>query len=147
MNAGFAWRDELVLGHPSMDATHREFVDCVDRLLRADDARLGAALDDFERHARRHFADEDDDMRASQYDAAGCHIDEHAAVLASLAQVRDMLSRGRPDVVRAFARELARWFPEHVQVMDQGLARWLAQQRLGGAPIAIRRPTPPTQRR
>jgi hemerythrin len=136
---GFAWRDDFVLGNPSMDATHREFVERVDRLLAADDARLGAALDDFEQHASRHFAEEDDEMRASRYDAAGCHIDEHAAVLDSLRQVRDMLVRGRLDVVRAFAAELARWFPEHVQDMDQGLARWLARQRLGGSPIAIRR--------
>jgi hemerythrin len=135
----FAWRDDFTLGQPSMDDMHREFVDRVDRLLAADDTRLGAALDDFEQHAQRHFGEEDDDMRVSSYDAAGCHIDEHAAVLASLSQVKDMLVRGRFDVVRAFAVELARWFPEHVQVMDQGLARWLMQRRLGGSPITIQR--------
>lgn len=138
---GFAWQDDFALGDASMDAMHRQFVASVDALLSAAPASLGAALDDFERHARRHFGEEDEAMRASRYDAGGCHIDEHAAVLESLRQVQEKLAGGHCDVVRAFARALARWFPEHVRVMDQGLAQWLEQQRLGGAPIAIRRRT------
>jgi hemerythrin len=133
------WREEFELGHARMDATHREFVACVDALLAADDAALGAALGAFEHHAREHFDEEDDAMRASAYGPAGCHIDEHAAVLGSLQQVKDMLARGRVDVVRAFGRALADWFPRHVQAMDAGLAAWLVQQQLGGAPIMVKR--------
>jgi hemerythrin len=136
----FAWRYDFALGEPSMDDMHREFVDRVEALRAVDDAQLLAALNDFEEHAQRHFGEEDNDMRASSYDASGCHINEHAAVLSSLSKVRDMLIRdGRYDIVRAFVVELGRWFPEHVQVMDRGLARWLASKRLGGLPIAIRR--------
>lgn len=135
---GFAWRADFALGHEAMDATHREFVDCVDRLLRVGDGEAGAALEAFAEHAQRHFGEEDQAMRESAYGSAGCHIDEHAAVLRSMEEVRVALAAGQPQVVRAFARALADWFPQHASVMDMGLARWLVQRRLGGAPVVIR---------
>lgn len=137
--AGFVWTDDYALGHPSMDDTHHEFVECVDTLLTTADANLAAALEAFAEHACRHFGEEDDAMRDTAYGSAGCHIDEHAAVLRSLDAVRAALAEGRPQVVRAFASALADWFPEHVRVMDMGLARWLIQRQLGAAPVVIRR--------
>ena len=77
-------------------------------------------------------------MAQAAYANAACHVDEHAAVLKSLDEVRAALARGRCDVVRSFANALADWFPEHAKVMDQGLARWLVQKRLGGCPVVIR---------
>lgn len=134
----FIWSDEFEVGHDEMDETHREFVSCVDALLRAPDVQLSARLEAFAEHAKRHFAEEDDAMRGGAYNAGGCHVEEHAAVLKSLDAVRDALHEGRPSVVRAFAEALAEWFPEHARVMDLSLARWMVQQRLGGAPILIR---------
>ena len=138
----FAWREDYAIGHRGMDDTHHEFVECVQALLTVEDAHLAAALETFAGHAQRHFGEEDDAMRASAYGSAGCHIDEHAAVLRSVDEVRKALADGRTEVVRAFARALAQWFPEHVSVMDQGLARWLIQRELGGAPVVIRRTLP-----
>jgi hemerythrin len=135
---GFEWRDDYALGHDAMDNTHREFVACVDALLHAEDNALAAALDAFADHARRHFAEEDLAMRQTAYGSAGCHVDEHAAVLKSVDEVRTALARGNTAVVRAFAHALADWFPEHARVMDMGLARWLVQRRLGGSPVVIR---------
>lgn len=135
----FAWDEDYAVGHFSMDETHHEFVDCVNALLTVEDSGLSSALAAFAAHARHHFGDEDNAMRGTAYGAAGCHIDEHAAVLRSVDEVREALAQGRPQVVRSFARALAKWFPEHVRVMDQGLARWLVQQELGAAPVVIRR--------
>ncbi|MFD1557290.1 bacteriohemerythrin [Paraburkholderia silviterrae] len=135
----FTWDDDYALGDLSMDNAHHEFVECVGTLLTTADHNLAPALEAFAEHARRHFGEEDDAMRGTAYESAGCHIDEHAAVLHSLDEVRAELAAGRPQVVRSFARALADWFPEHVRVMDQGLARWLTQRQLGAAPIVIRR--------
>lgn len=134
----FGWNEAYVLGHSDMDDTHREFVTCVDALLKAPDAGQGEALDAFSVHVRGHFAEEDRWMRETGYGNAGCHLDDHAAVLKSLDEVLAALAAGRHDVVRAFAHALAGWFPEHASVMDQGLARWLVQRRLGGSPVLIR---------
>ncbi|NPT54916.1 hemerythrin [Paraburkholderia sp. 5N] len=136
---GFAWHDDYALGHQTMDETHHEFVACVHALLTTDDNNLENALEAFAEHAHRHFDDEDASMRETAYGSAGCHIDEHAAVLRSLDEVRVMLADGRTEVVRSFARALMDWFPEHVRVMDQGLARWLVQRQLGASPVVIRR--------
>lgn len=136
---GFAWEPAFELGHGAMDATHREFVDCVDALLRVTDAQLGAALQAFDVHIRAHFAEEDRQMAATGYGNAGCHVDEHAAVLKSLDEVHAALAAGRHDVVRRFAVALADWFPQHATVMDQGLAGWLVQRELGGSPVRLQR--------
>lgn len=137
----FEWRPEFELGLAEMDDTHREFVECVQALATSDDAQLPAALARFDAHARRHFEEEDRWMSETAYGSAGCHVDEHAAVLKSVAEVRAVVDQGRFEVARALAAELARWFPEHAQVMDQGLARWMVQRRLGGAPMRIVRPS------
>src|SRR5437764_13896120 len=79
----FEWREEFAVGVSSMDDTHREFVECVDALLQADEAGLSEALRAFTEHARSHFGQEDRDMQASAYESAGCHVEEHAAVLRS----------------------------------------------------------------
>ncbi len=134
-----AWDDGFALGEERMDQTHRDFVHCVDALLTSDDEALEAALAAFEQHARAHFAEEEEAMRVSRYDSARCHVDEHAAVLESLRQVKVAQAQGRTEVVRAFAVALADWFPGHTDVMDKGLASWLARQRWGGSPIAISR--------
>ena len=131
------WLPEYASGLPSMDASHREFLDCVNVLLTCSDGELQAGLDAFSAHAVAHFRDEDRLMANTAYPSTGCHLDEHAAVLKSLEDVRRALLSGNTTVVRRFAAELARWFPEHAAAMDHGLARWAEQQRLGGAPIAI----------
>jgi hemerythrin len=139
----FTWSDEFEVGHEDMDATHREFVSCVDALLRVPDDELPARLDALAEHTKRHFGEEDEAMRRGAYNAGGCHVEEHAAVLKSLDEVRLAVREGRLAVARAFADALADWFPEHARVMDLGLARWMVQQRLGGAPILIQRRSGP----
>ena len=134
----FEWQQEWSVGESAMDETHHEFVVCVNAMLVSDDSGLLGALDTFIEHAQRHFGEEDRAMSASAYGSAGCHVDEHAAVLNSAFEVRQALAQGRHDVVRAFARALADWFPQHASVMDLGLARWLLQHRLGGAPVVLR---------
>ena len=133
------WKAEYASGYAPMDDVHREFLGCVGALATCDDAGLKAALDGFAAHAAAHFGEEDRLMAATAYPSAGCHFDEHAAVLKSLAEVQQALAGGNHAVVRRFAGELARWFPEHAAAMDHGLARWVVQQRLGGAPVALHR--------
>ena len=133
------WKPEYASGYAPMDEDHREFLDCVGALMTSDEAGLQSALDAFKAHAISHFGEEDRLMASSAYPSAGCHVDEHAAVLQSLAEVQQALTNGNLLVVRRFAAELARWFPEHASAMDHGLARWVVQQRLGGAPVALHR--------
>jgi hemerythrin-like metal-binding protein len=125
-----------------MDHVHREFLDCVGALISCEEASLQSALDAFAVHAATHFGEEDRLMAATAFPSAGCHVDEHAAVLKSLGEVQRALAGGNDAVVRRFGSELASWFAEHAAAMDHGLARWVVQQRLGGAPVALHRTKP-----
>lgn len=135
-----AWRDSYLLGLPAMDSTHREFVDCVAALQSAADTDLLARLADFEQHAVRHFEEEQQWMDSSNFPAAQCHADEHAAVLASVREVDALLRQGTPtQVARDLAQALADWFPGHADYMDASLSQWMNKRNHGGTPVVLRR--------
>ncbi len=122
-----------------MDAVHREFVDTVQALQTAQDADLPRCLESFVAHARSHFETEDRWMVETDFPARACHIEEHAAVLASVEQVRQLLAQGNLTECRRLADELARWFPGHADYLDSALSHWICKQRLGGTPVVLRR--------
>ena len=116
------WSDALALGLPAMDDTHREFVDllaCVENA--ADDAlmdRWRALVD----HTDEHFGREDRWMQETRFSSTNCHSVQHKVVLQVM---REGLLPARPgglDALRALARDLALWFPQHAQTMDAALA-------------------------
>ena len=67
----FTWSDRFLLGHHSIDATHVEFVECVEALLNADGAAIPGALDAFIRHAEAHFQQENDWLGAPDFPGGG----------------------------------------------------------------------------
>ncbi len=138
-DAPLAWSDAYALGHGPMDAIHREFVDLVGALQRAPDDRLAGLLAELEGHARRHFGDEDRWMRETDFPPRDCHIDEHAAVLRSIGQVRELAEAGDVSEVRRLADALAGWFPGHADWLDSALAHWLCKRAYGGKPVIVRR--------
>lgn len=138
-SADLAWSDELLLGHPAMDRTHREFVDVVQAMAACVDAVLTSKLRVFITHAQAHFGEEDRDMAETQFPAAACHADEHAAVLSSAHEMLARVETGDVPIGRAFVAELARWFPSHVAHLNSALAHWLVKRRHGGAPVVLRR--------
>jgi hemerythrin-like metal-binding protein len=138
-SAELTWSDELLLGHPAMDHTHREFVDVVQAMTACADADLAAGLRRFIAHAQAHFGEEDRDMAETRFPAADCHADEHAAVLSSAHEVLARVEAGDVPIGRAFVAELSRWFPSHVAHLDSALAHWLVKRRHGGAPVVLRR--------
>lgn len=135
------WSDERLLGHEELDATHREFYDVVFNMLRCDSSTAWSALLAFEDHARSHFTQEESWMQESNFPSGDCHADEHAKVLASLAEVKRAVSAGDADhrLVQRFADHLFAWFPGHADFMDSALATWLSKKRFGAKPIVLKR--------
>ena len=134
-----AWSDTYLLGYGPMDDTHREFVEIVDRLLACPDEEFAAHLDAFAAHAESHFAEEDDWMRRTDFPPKDCHIDEHAAVLRSVQQVREVVKQGDIAEGRRLAAALADWFPGHAFHLDSALSHWLVKRAYGGKPVVLRR--------
>lgn len=137
--APMQWSDAYLLGYGPMDALHEEFVILVHQLQTAPDAELPGLLDAFAEHAQRHFSEEEAWMEETDFPARGCHADEHAAVMKSVHEVREVLAQGRSDVCRSLAQALADWFPGHADYLDSALSHWMCKRRLGGKPVVIRR--------
>ena len=121
-----------------MDDIHHEFVDLIGQLELAEDAQLPTLLEAMEAHLQQHFAEENQWMEESQFPPRQCHMDEHAAVLKSVAEVRVKLAEGNVQICRALVDALVDWFPGHATHLDSALAHWLSKQRFGGKPVVLR---------
>ncbi len=119
------WNETLELGVEDMDATHREFVERLNALAEAADAELLAGLEAFIDHTVEHFAQEERWMESTGFPPLHCHRGEHEGVLGVMREVRDYVSKGRPELGRVLVRELAPWFRHHAATMDAMLAAFL----------------------
>lgn len=124
------WSDALSLDHPTMDATHVEFVALLaaaDDALPGPDAALLAAFDTLVDHTVEHFAQEDRWMAASGFEPENCHSFQHRAVLQVMSECfRRARDENDFEPLRLAVGELALWFPQHAQQMDAALAQHLA---------------------
>lgn len=133
------WSDRLLLGFPEMDADHRELVARIHALQTAAPAEMAQRLAEFAEHARRHFDTEDGWMRETDFPPRGCHMDEHAAVLKSVAEVQALVATGNAAAVPSLAAALADWLPGHADHLDSALAAWMSKRRWGARPLVLRR--------
>jgi hemerythrin-like metal-binding protein len=133
------WNDRYLLGFGPMDETHEEFVSLVGRMQLAPDQALESLLSELAAHATKHFEMENQWMTQTEFPARSCHIDEHAAVMKSVEEVRELLAQGNTDVCRRLVKELAGWFPAHADHLDSALSHWMCKLRFGGKPVVIRR--------
>ncbi|MFD2274399.1 bacteriohemerythrin [Undibacterium arcticum] len=124
-----------------MDDTHQEFVEIVNRMLECPPEELAQHLDEFAVHGESHFFRRKNTwMQETDFPSMKCHIDEHAAVMKSVHEVRQLLADGKdPAIARGLAAELAKWFPGHADYLDSALAQWLVKKSQGGVPVVLRR--------
>lgn len=139
MNASISWNDGYLLGFNPMDQVHQEFVEFVAALQQAADSDLDRVLGVLLQHCQAHFEQEDRWMLESDFPASECHINEHAAVLKSIHEVKQQLVIGNVAVCRQLGNELAAWFPGHADYLDSALAHWMCKRTLGGKPVILRR--------
>jgi hemerythrin len=129
----------MLVGYAPMDAVHQEFIRRIDAVLRADGAGMAAAMSALQAQTRQHFEEEERWMSETDFPARGCHADEHAAVLRSVAGVCELVAGGDSSAVRSLAEALLEWFPGHADYMDSALAHWMCKLQHGGAPLVFRR--------
>ncbi len=123
----------------SMNQTHREEVDLINRLgglLRPADQdqpdrdALTQALAQWVNHTREHFQRENQLMREYGFPAYPMHSGEHTRVLALIESLqKDWLEQGDAGPLRQFLfEEWPRWFDQHVNSMDAVTARFVSGQ-------------------
>ena len=122
------WSEELVLDRGTMDDTHREFIDLLNRLADAPDKKMLAALDEFIRHTEEHFAQEQRWMEQMTYPPLTCHVREHDGVLETAHEVRRRVAAGETRFGQVLARAVAEWFSNHAASMDAVLALYMKEK-------------------
>lgn len=132
--AQLEWSDALALDLPLMDNTHREFVDMLATVERADEPGLLAAWKALVEHTDQHFAQEDAWMASTRFASGNCHSMQHRVVLQVMREGTARAEQGDLKVLRVMAGELALWFPQHAQSMDAALALHL--RRVGFDPAS-----------
>ncbi|HTH59838.1 MAG TPA: hemerythrin domain-containing protein [Paraburkholderia sp.] len=140
-DTSFVWSDARLLGFTPMDEVHEEFYTVALKLVTCTDATAAAALDAFEQHAVSHFSQEDEWMRTTNFPPRDCHVDEHAAVLKSVGEVKEAVAQQRAGaaLVRDLGLHLFEWFPGHADYLDSALAAWMTKRTMGGKPVVLRR--------
>jgi hemerythrin len=133
------WSDDFLLGYGPMDETHQEFVTCIAAIQQAEPKDCLVLMDQLLEHATAHFKQEDDWMVATEFPPRTCHMDEHAAVLASITGVRELARQGAPEKCLHLANELARWFPSHADHLDSALSHWMCKIKYGAKPLVFKR--------
>ena len=139
--ASSTWSDARLLGFKPMDDVHEDFYRVAQALLLCHAESVGAAIDAFETHAHEHFDQEDEWMCSTEFPPRDCHLEEHAAVLKSVHEVRTAIAQGLAGVELAhhFALYLFEWFPGHADYLDSALAAWMTKRVYGGRPVVFRR--------
>ncbi|MES2036324.1 MAG: hemerythrin domain-containing protein [Pseudomonadota bacterium] len=122
----WGWSDRLSLSYEPMDETHKEFVELCAALSEDNPATFVARLDALIVHSIAHFEQENQWMTETAFPPAGCHRQEHEAVLEVMQEVRRRVELGETDLATRLAEELPLWFEHHVDTMDNMLARFMA---------------------
>ncbi len=118
----YEWDARLEKGIATMDAVHREFVEWVDRALKAADNELPEVLAALVGHTREHFAREDRWMEECGFPPIMIHRGEHQRVLGALEQALARARAGDQGPARQLIEQLPAWFEQHAATMDNALA-------------------------
>lgn len=127
------------IGHDELDHEHAELLNLCLQLASATDNSVEPLFDVLYKRFSEHFATEDSLMAPHDFSSRQCHLDEHAAVLRSFAEVKEVLRTGSVEPAHRLGLSLAEWLPQHVDALDRHLTKFLFYRQTGGAPVLVRR--------
>ncbi|NEX21120.1 hemerythrin [Thiorhodococcus mannitoliphagus] len=114
------------LGVPDMDSVHFEFIDLVNAMAEANQARFLELFERLVEHTLAHFEREEQWMTETGFPALQEHRADHQRVLGDLKAIGQRTTRGKLALGRAYVREqLPGWFALHAATMDSALAAHL----------------------
>ena len=126
-----SWSQALAIGHPSIDAQHRQIfarVEALHRAMSAGERRDLAGLVDFlGAYVIDHFTDEEHLMRGRGYPGLAGHVGQHSRFIHDFTALRDdLLARGASDhLVRKTRAWLVEWLRWHIMGADAALGVFL----------------------
>lgn len=125
------WQDEeMLMGHDSIDAEHREFFEKLAEANKANDIAFVPLFMDINQHLIDHFKREDQLMVESNFSAKAEHQGEHLRVLGEMNKFKKRVELGRVSMARSYLNDtLPAWFKLHLMTMDSALVANLTGQK------------------
>lgn len=128
------WTDALRVGHDAIDRDHQRLADTVNGLHEAMLAGQGmgqvqSALDDIVAHATAHFRREEKIMEDAAYPSLAEHRQQHAELVAEVAQLRQRFEAGESIFSLRVLQFLSDWLVRHINDADKPLSDYLARRK------------------
>ncbi len=122
-----AWSDRFDVGDDEMDQEHRTIVSKMNRIeelarQRVPKPELAAAIDELERTAAQHFADEEALMAEIGFPGLASHRHVHGNMLQKYRSFSDAFAAGDGDLPHGFLEFLNFWLRVHLAGIDHGYA-------------------------
>lgn len=120
------WREEFSVGDPAVDHEHRELIDLVNAAAGAirdgaTRAEVDQAFGDLLRGISAHFAHEEHQMRAANYDRTTEHKTDHERLIDALRDIMDADAHDPNRSAEALVKVLGDWFTGHFASHDARL--------------------------
>lgn len=121
---------------PEFDKEHDELFRIADEIRSAmqEGALLRAVeplLQELNKHAREHFANEEKQMRSTRYPLLAWHRKQHDTVRRKLENLARSVAQGDRESVLPTLDFLAGWLRDHTSVADRMMASYLRNQTRG----------------
>lgn len=129
-----AWSDDLVVGHPLIDAQHRQLFAHFDAFLEACNQRRGPQqlrelFGFLDNYAATHFAVEEELMQRLAYPDIAEHLAQHHRFTERFGAMQQELTATGPTVelLVVTTKTMAYWLSEHIRHTDLKLVTFLRQ--------------------
>ncbi|MCB2094593.1 MAG: hemerythrin family protein [Rhodobacteraceae bacterium] len=120
------WKPEYSVGDPAVDHEHRELIDLVNNTAGAilgegGSGDVSRAYGDLLRAVTAHFAHEERQMQAADYDQMAAHKGDHERLIDALRDLMDGEPASSPEVAERLVAVLGDWFSGHFATHDARL--------------------------
>jgi hemerythrin len=129
------WSEKLAVGVAAIDSQHKELFTRINNLVLAIKehrckAEIDGTLKFLEDYARTHFAEEEKNMRESDYAGYEEHVEAHKKYLAALAELKAEAALPRVpgssyDLSATTNQVIVDWIVDHIMKMDMRFGAYL----------------------
>ena len=116
------WTEKMALGVHTMDASHQELFNEIQRLADATDQEFAATFAAFVVKVEQDFNQEESWMEEIEFREIKPHLEEHARVLSALHHAAPHVVGGNLTAGREIIRLMPQWFLHHLATQDKPLA-------------------------
>ena len=124
--APIEWKPEYSVGNPSVDHEHQQLIDLVNQTASAildpqPSVDIKGSFGELLRAISAHFALEEQQMRAYDYDQRREHKEDHERLLDDLCDIMDSNTSAPDQTAEQLAKMLEAWFANHFRTHDSRL--------------------------